>query len=88
MRQLTFGKGIQEISKRWRAGRKIIFDVSPKPAGEQGFYADIWTMRVHGTGARQLTPGGFDVKPVWPPATACSWSAAMAPKRGSASSGS
>ena len=67
VRQLTFGKGIQEVPKWSPDGRQITFDASPAFPGEPGFHTDIWTMRADGTGARQLTSGAFDVEPVFSP---------------------
>ena len=67
MRQLTFGKGIQEIPRWSPDGRKITFDASPTLPDEPGFHTNIWTIRADGTGARQLTRGGFDVEPVYSP---------------------
>ena len=67
VRQLTFGKGIQEVPKWSPDGRQITFDASPAFPGEPGFHTDIWTMRADGTGPRQLTSGAFDVEPVFSP---------------------
>jgi len=67
VRQLTFGKGIQEVPKWSPDGRRITFDASPAFPDEPGFHTDIWTMRADGTGARQLTSGAFDVEPVFSP---------------------
>ena len=67
VRQLTFGKGIQEVPKWSPDGRWITFDASPDFPDEPGFHTDIWTMRADGTGARQLTSGAFDVEPVFSP---------------------
>jgi TolB protein len=66
-RQLTFGKGIQEVPRWSPDGRTITFDASPKLPGQPGFHTSIWTLRPDGTGARQLTRGGFDVEPVYSP---------------------
>jgi Tol biopolymer transport system component len=67
VRQLTFGKGIQEIPRWSPDGGKITFDASPKLPGKPGFHTDIWTIRPDGASARQLTRGAFDVEPVLSP---------------------
>jgi Tol biopolymer transport system component len=67
MRQLTFGKGIQEVPRWSPDGLQITFDASPKLPGQPGFHTSIWTIRPDGTGTRQLTRGGFDVEPVYSP---------------------
>ena len=66
-RRLTFGTGIQEIPRWSPDGRTITFDASAKLPGQPGFHTSIWTIRPGGTGARQLTRGGFDVEPVYSP---------------------
>jgi len=66
-RQLTFGHGIQEVPRWSPDGRAITFDASRKLPGQPGFHTSIWTIRAGGTGARQLTRGGFDVEPVFSP---------------------
>jgi Tol biopolymer transport system component len=65
VRQLTFGKGIQEIPRWSPDGRTITFDASPTLPDQPGFHTDIWAIRRDGTGARQLTRRGFDVEPVY-----------------------
>jgi Tol biopolymer transport system component len=67
VRQLTFGPAIQEIPEWSPDGRWIAFGASPIFPGEPGFHTDIWIMRADGTGARQLTSGGFDGEPVFSP---------------------
>jgi Tol biopolymer transport system component len=67
VRQLTFGQGIQEVPDWSPDGRWITFNASPLFPDEPGFHTDIWIMRADGSGARQLTSGGFDVEPVFSP---------------------
>jgi Tol biopolymer transport system component len=67
VRQLTFGKGIQEVPKWSPDGRRITFDASRKLPHQPGFHTSIWTICADGTGARQLTHGTFDVEPVYSP---------------------
>jgi Tol biopolymer transport system component len=67
VRQLTFGKGIQEIPRWSPDGRTITFDASPTLPDQPGFHTDIWAIRRDGTGARQLSRGGFDIEPVYSP---------------------
>jgi Tol biopolymer transport system component len=67
VRQLTFGHGIQEVPKWSPEGRWMAFDASPLLPEEPGFATSIWIMRADGSGARQLTHGGFDVEPVFSP---------------------
>lgn len=67
MRQLTFGRGIQEVPKWSPDGRWITFNASPLFPGEPGFQTDIWIMRADGSHPRRLTRGAFDVEPVFSP---------------------
>ena len=66
-RQITFGPGIQEIPRWSPDGRRIVYDASPTLPEAPGFHTDIWIMHADGSGARQLTSGGFDGEPVFSP---------------------
>jgi Tol biopolymer transport system component len=66
-RQITFGRGIQEVPRWSPDGHTIAYDASRKLPDEPGFATDIWKIHLAGSGAERLTHGGFDVEPVFSP---------------------
>jgi dipeptidyl aminopeptidase/acylaminoacyl peptidase len=64
-RALTSAPGVQEAPDWSPDGRWIAYDAYD-PA-QPVFSTSIWVMRADGSGARQVTRGGFDVEPVFSP---------------------
>jgi Tol biopolymer transport system component len=66
-RQLTFGRGIQEVPRYAPDGKHIVFDASAQSTDDPAFATDIWVMEADGSRPRQVTHGGFDVEPAYSP---------------------
>jgi TolB protein len=69
-RQITFGRGLQEVPRWSPDGRWITFDSSPVAPDNPSFSTSIWIMRPDGSDTRRITRGGFDVEPVFSPSGA------------------
>jgi TolB protein len=67
VRQLTFKKASRRSPGGRPAGARSPSTPPHKLPGQPGFHTNIWIMRADGTGAKQLTRGGFDVEPVFSP---------------------
>jgi TolB protein len=67
VRQLTFGRGIQEFPKWSPDGRWIVYDRADRFPDEPGFHTEIWIMRADGSHQRRLTKGRSDYEPVFSP---------------------
>ena len=66
-RQITFGRGLQEVPRWSPEGRWITFDSSPVTPDDPSFSTSIWIMRPGGSDMQRITRGGFDIEPVFSP---------------------